>query len=223
MKKLLVVDDEEAMRGLYRKRLSKQYEVFETGDPEQALALALEHKPDAILLDLKMPKFDGFALCQNFRSLNPTCNLPIYIITGQSVDYKKECEKLGATGFFAKPIDFVKLTQTLAAALDVITSEQRGPASLRMRVALKLRGTDVSGEFTDPAETETVDHAGFSFISSRELKEGVGLDVFFAGRNERYVGRACIGESLSAGLERRRYRLNFEGQCSDWIVQKTAD
>lgn len=45
MKKLLVVDDDAAMRGLIRMRLAEQYEVFDTGDPEQALALALEHKP----------------------------------------------------------------------------------------------------------------------------------------------------------------------------------
>jgi len=47
--------------------LVQGYEVIDTQDPEQALGLALEHKPDAILLDLMMPKFSGFELCQSFR------------------------------------------------------------------------------------------------------------------------------------------------------------
>jgi DNA-binding response OmpR family regulator len=58
--KILIVDDDKAMCNLLRACLSEGYEVFDTVDPEQALGLALEHKPDAILLDLMMPKFSGF-------------------------------------------------------------------------------------------------------------------------------------------------------------------
>ena len=123
MKKLLIVDDDEALRGLICRRLSNTYAVFETGEPEQALALALEHKPDAILLDLRMPKFDGFELCRNFRSLSYTSNLPIFVITGESGGHKKECETIGATGYFEKPIDFAKLKQTLATTLDATESK----------------------------------------------------------------------------------------------------
>ena len=84
MKKILVVDDESAMRGLFRMRLADMYDVVDTGDPEQALAIALEQKPDAILLDLMMPKFSGFELCQSFHSLSYTSHVPIYVITGES-------------------------------------------------------------------------------------------------------------------------------------------
>jgi len=82
MRKLLIVDDDSAMRGLMRMRLSDSYEIFDTEDPEQALALALEHKPDAVLMDLMMPKFSGFELCQSFHSLSYTSYLPIFVITG---------------------------------------------------------------------------------------------------------------------------------------------
>ncbi|HEV2398632.1 MAG TPA: response regulator [Candidatus Sulfotelmatobacter sp.] len=57
MHKILIVDDDKAMCDLLRACLSEGYEVIDTQDPEQALGLALEHKPDAILLDLMMPKF----------------------------------------------------------------------------------------------------------------------------------------------------------------------
>ena len=59
MHKILIVDDDEATLKLMRRRLSEAYEAICTRDPEQALGLALEHKPDAILLDLMMPKFSG--------------------------------------------------------------------------------------------------------------------------------------------------------------------
>jgi DNA-binding NtrC family response regulator len=56
MDKLLIVDDEEAMRALLRINLADRYEIIDTGNPEQALALAMKENPSAILLDLRMPK-----------------------------------------------------------------------------------------------------------------------------------------------------------------------
>jgi CheY-like chemotaxis protein len=55
--KILIVDDDDAMRGLIKMRLSEIYETIDTGNPEQALGLALEHKPDVVLLDLMMTGF----------------------------------------------------------------------------------------------------------------------------------------------------------------------
>jgi CheY-like chemotaxis protein len=51
MAKLLVVDDDEALRRLMELELGDTYEVLSTGEPERGLALALEHRPDVILLD----------------------------------------------------------------------------------------------------------------------------------------------------------------------------
>jgi len=77
MHKLLIVDDDEAMRRMLKLRLSATYEVIETGQPEQAMELALVHKPDAILMDLMMPQFSGFELCQSLRSLSYTSRIPL--------------------------------------------------------------------------------------------------------------------------------------------------
>ncbi len=57
------------MRRLLRINLADSYEIVDTGTPEQALALAMQDKPDAILLDLRMPKYSGFELCRTFNSL----------------------------------------------------------------------------------------------------------------------------------------------------------
>lgn len=84
MEKILIVDDDDAMRGMIKMRLSDTYETIDTGNPVQALGLALEHKPRAILLDLMMPDCSGFELCQSFHNLSYTARIPIFVVTGES-------------------------------------------------------------------------------------------------------------------------------------------
>src|ERR1700733_1982543 len=131
MKKLLIVDDDSAIRGLIRMRLSDTYEIFDTGDPQQGLAMAMQHKPDAVLMDLKMPEYSGSALCQSFRCLGPTSQLPILAITGAAnMADKARLDTLGATDYFEKPIDFKRLRERLAVELRVSCRDRR--AELRI-------------------------------------------------------------------------------------------
>src|SRR2546428_11140090 len=90
MGKLLVVDDDEALRRLMHLELSDTYEVIDTGEPEAGLALALEHRPDAILLDLRMPKYSGYELCQTFTSFSRTQTIPVVIVSGEAGTQTKE-------------------------------------------------------------------------------------------------------------------------------------
>lgn len=220
MKKLLVVDDDDALRGMIRRRLLNTYSVIDTEDPEQALALALEHKPDAVLLDLRMPKYDGFELFRNFRSLSYTSNLPIFVITGESGSYKKELEIMGAAGYFEKPIDFVKLKHLLAAILDGTESKPCKTAPLRMCISLSVSGTDArENRFADVVSTESINPDGFQFSSARDFAEGALLDVSLTGEKERHVGYARVAERLSAGLGRQAYVAVFDGP-KDWILHK---
>ena len=107
MGKVLVVDDDEALRRLMRLELSDTYEVIDSGEPEQGLALALENEPDAILLDLRMPNYSGYELLEMFTSFSRTQKIPVIIVSGESGGQTKEhCKQLGAAGYFEKPIDF---------------------------------------------------------------------------------------------------------------------
>jgi response regulator RpfG family c-di-GMP phosphodiesterase len=222
VKKLLIVDDDSSMRGLMRMRLSDTYEIFDTEDPEQALALALEHKPDAVLMDLMMPKFSGFELCQSFHSLSYTSYLPIFVITGEAgTKYREHCASLGATGYFEKPIDFKKLKERLAIELETSRPERRSEVRVRMKVVLKLRGTDANGKkFEELAETENVSASGFLCNCALPLVKDALLEVFLAREKELYVGRARVVRKDSPGASWQRYGFHFEETTAEWVLQK---
>jgi DNA-binding response OmpR family regulator len=84
MSKVLVVDDDKALRGLVRLELSDTYEIIDSGEPEKGLALALECKPDAILLDLRMANYSGYDLLQSFPSLNSAKMIPVIVVSGEA-------------------------------------------------------------------------------------------------------------------------------------------
>jgi DNA-binding response OmpR family regulator len=221
MPTILVVDDDDAIRTLLKLRLSDTYRVVETGDPEQALALALEHKPEAILLDLMMPGFSGFELCQSFHTLSYTSRTPIFVITGEAgAKYKDHCQSLGARGYFHKPIDFAALKATLAEELKGKQPERRAHKRLQMRVILDLRGTDASGQrFSEATTTENVSAGGFLCnCSATLLKEGT-VDVFLtSGGHERFAGRARVVRKESPGSPWQRYGFQFVEATSDWVL-----
>lgn len=221
MKKLLVVDDDNSMRGLLRMRLRDSYEVIETGEPEQALALALEQKPDVILLDLMMPKFSGLELCQNFQSFSLTAGVPIFVITGHSgADRKQQCREVGASGVFEKPIDFAKLKATLKQTLDAKPQAQAN-SGLHIRMPIKLHGTNANGApFTESTVTEWVRGDGFLCQSTNELQEGAPLEVFLSSQSDRFAGRARVQSMKSEDASGRKYEIAFEGVPENWMVTR---
>ena len=222
MKKLLVVDDDASMRGLFRMKLSDHYEVFDTGDPEQAIAMALQYKPDAVLLDLMMPKFSGLELCQSFHSLSYTSYLPIFVITGAAgVKYKDHCGELGATAFFEKPVDFARLKSTIQAELEGKQPERRSEVRVRMRVPLKMSGVDAQGNaFDELVETENVSVSGFFCPCSRSLTKGASVTIHMA-QDDKRVGNAVVVRKDSPAAPWHRYGFRFSGTTTNWVLQKT--
>jgi len=220
MPKILIVDDDAAMRGLMRARLEGSYEIFDTGDPDQALGLALEHKPDAVLLDLVMPKFSGFDLCQSLRSLSYTSRIRVFVITGKGGDEAREyCQNLGATGFFQKPVDFALLKRRLAEELEAQRPERRTQTRVRMRVSLKLRGTDTAGKpFEEATITENVSADGFLCNCAASLAPGTEVEVFLTTGTERYVGVARVMRKES-DLSFQRYGFHLEEKVGEWVLQ----
>jgi DNA-binding response OmpR family regulator len=222
--KILIVDDDKAARDLLRACLSEAYEVIDTEDPEQALGLALEHKPDAILLDLMMPKFSGFELCQSFRSLSYTSMIPIFVITGESdAKYKDHCANLGAVAYFEKPLELEQLKRRLAAELQSKRSEHRAHVRVRMRLALRLRGTDASGKaFEEMTTTENVSADGFMCNCMSSLVKDAIVEVILSSGGEHYVGRARVVRKESSGTPWQRYGFQFREKTSPGPYRKVS-
>ena len=103
-KKILVADDEADIRQLVRQVLVKEYIVIEASDGIEAVLMANAEKPDLILLDIMMPKQDGYKTCMKIKSSEETRNIPVVMLTG--VDYelnRKLGEQLGAADYITKP------------------------------------------------------------------------------------------------------------------------
>jgi DNA-binding response OmpR family regulator len=220
VRRLLIVDDDEAIRKLFRLNLAEDYEIIDTDDPEQALALAMEHKPDAILLDMHMPKFSGFDLCRTFNSFSQTQLVPIFVVSGaMKEDEKESCAALGASGFFGKPIDFDALKARLAT-VKRHTMVPRSEVRVQIRVPVKLHGTDVDGkDFDELTTTENVSLSGFLCCCKAVLESESVVDVSLANAGQRSVGKArCVRSDAREG-ESPQYAFRFIQKTGTWILQ----
>ncbi len=221
MKKLLLVDDDEALRRLMRLELSDTYEIIDTGEPEQGLALALEHKPDAILLDLRMPKYSGFELLQTFTSLSHTDSVPIIVVSGEGGGQTKaHCKQLGAFDYLEKPIDFEALRTCLSHVGMARKRVPRSEVRVRLHVPLKLKGVDSQGhKFEVSTITENVSLSGFSCTFAAESPVNSIVDVYLIDSADKLVGRARIAHSHPGSTPVRQCGFRFVEKTGPWVLQ----
>jgi DNA-binding response OmpR family regulator len=221
MQKLLVIDDEEAMRRLLRINLSDLYEVIETGDPEQGLALAMQNKPSAILLDLRMPRFSGFELCRTFSALTSTQLTPVFIVSGEAGSTTKSlCKELGATAYFEKPIDFDALRARLAEVLVAKRPERRSDVRVRLRTPLKLSGIDSGGSsFEERTHTDNVSIHSFFCGCSVAVKPASLVNVFLLSGGEQFVGSARLIRSEVTDSPYPHHAFRFVEKSGQWVLQ----
>ncbi len=180
---------------MLRFRLKDSYEILDTASPKDGLIMALEHKPDAILVDLMMRSHTGLEVCQALSSLSFTEIIPIFIISGAPKSlYKDFCYTLGARGYFEKPIDFDLLKTRLAETLAGNLGDHRAEPRISMRLGVKLRGVDQKGEpFEILTSTENVSRHGFTCGVNVPLGENAIVELFLWTRtSRRFAGQARL-------------------------------
>jgi DNA-binding response OmpR family regulator len=221
MPRILVVDDDASTRRLMTVSLRDAYEVVDTGNAEEALKLALECKPDLILLDLMLPHFSGFELCQAIHSLSCTSNIPIFVMAGQSGSkLRRHCGQLGARGYFEKPIDFNELQTSIRRELRKKGPERRAHLRVRMQVLLKLIGVGADGNsWEEIVTTENISASGFLCPCMRALTKSTTVDVFLAGTADVFVGQARVVRKESSEGSWQKFGFQFVGDARDWILQ----
>ena len=105
---ILVVDDSEINRELLSDILQEDYEILTAEHGQEAVEklAALEDRISIVLLDLQMPKLDGFGVLAAMREHGWLERIPVLIITGeQSTVVESECFKLGVSDFIHKPFE----------------------------------------------------------------------------------------------------------------------
>ncbi|MBE0431496.1 MAG: response regulator [Dehalococcoidia bacterium] len=104
--KILIADDEQTVRLMVSRILGEDYTVLEAADGEEAVEIATQHQPALVLMDLMMPRLDGYAACQKIKSDQATRQIPVVMLT--AIDHelnKKFAEEMGADGYITKPFN----------------------------------------------------------------------------------------------------------------------
>ena len=115
-KKVLVVDDEQAIREVLVYNLQKEgYDTLEAEDGVSAVNIALEQKPDLMLLDIMLPKMDGLTVCKRVKNY---LNIPILMLTAKDAEIDKIVGlELGADDYITKPFSVRELMARVKANL----------------------------------------------------------------------------------------------------------
>ena len=118
--RVLVVDDSSVVRELIAVNLELEgLEVVRCVDGMEALERVAEQRPDAITLDVVMPRLDGFAVVERLRADRSTAEIPIVIVTGRaSAADLARGEALGVDAYLTKPFEPSELVATVLRLVD---------------------------------------------------------------------------------------------------------
>ncbi|MBI4283711.1 MAG: response regulator [Chloroflexi bacterium] len=117
-KTILIVDDEKNVRRLLRSMLGEENTIIEAEDGEVAVRMAQRHKPDLILMDIMMPKMDGYTACKTIKTTQAIKAIPVVMVTAIGYELNMELSReMGADGYITKPFSQQDLLDTVTRFL----------------------------------------------------------------------------------------------------------
>ena len=212
--KILVVDDDTNICELLRLYLMKEgYAVTIANDGEDALAKYSQVKPDMVLLDVMMPRLDGWETCRRIRKLGDT---PVIMLTAKGETFDKVLGlELGADDYVVKPFDSKEVVARIKAVLRRCNPEESGKdgviqfanLSLDMsRYELKVKGKVVEAP---PKELELLaylaGHPNRVFTRDQLLDEVWGFEYY--------------GDSRTIDVHIKRLREKLESASEQWSLK----
>lgn len=120
MSKVLIAEDERDIRELITFTLRYHgHEVMAASNGEEALELALKEHPDLVLLDIRMPRMNGYEVCRSIKENEVTKHIPVVFISakGQEAEVKEGLDA-GATDYILKPFSPDQLVERVAQVLE---------------------------------------------------------------------------------------------------------
>ncbi len=111
-KKILVIEDDEDIRNLiiFNLEMAEEYEVLQSDNGEDGLALAQKHIPALVILDVMLPGIDGFEVCRTLKANIATRRIPVVMLTARSDDNDViKGYELGVEDYLRKPFSSMKI------------------------------------------------------------------------------------------------------------------
>jgi diguanylate cyclase (GGDEF)-like protein len=122
--RLLVTDDEPDARELLTEVLGDDYEILTAADGQEAVDAARAQRPDVILLDINMPRLDGFGALEHLRADPTTMDIPVILVTARSDDAGKvRGLDQGAVDYLQKPFSELELRARVERTLRLVRSQ----------------------------------------------------------------------------------------------------
>lgn len=212
--KILVVDDDTNICELLRLYLEKEgFETVVVHDGEAALAEAGKRSPDMILLDIMLPKLDGWQVCREIRK---TSSVPIIMLTAKGETFDKVLGlELGADDYVVKPFEAKEVVARVKAVLRRSNPEDSGGVKEVRYDKLVINLTNyeliVDGKQIDtpPKELELIYHLASNpnrvYTRDQLLDEVWGFDYY--------------GDSRTVDVHVKRLREKLEGVSPNWSLK----
>lgn len=183
MSKVLVVDDEASIVNIISYNLKKEgYDVITAEDGERGLELAISENPDLVLLDIMMPKMDGYEVCRKIRERS---NVPIIMLTARADEVDKVIGlEMGADDYVTKPFGNRELIARVKAHLRRSAAKELAP---------EKGNTQTYGDLTIDFDRYEVTKRGEMInLTMREFE----LLTFLATQNTQIFNRETLLEKV---------------------------
>ena len=184
-KRILIVEDEKNIVDILRFNMTREgYDTLEAYDGVTGLALARREKPDLILLDVMLPKLNGFDVCKALRDEGD--NVPVIILTAREEEEDKVLGlEIGADDYITKPFSMRELIARVRA--NIRRTAMNAPA------ASEERGMSAGGGLTiDPVTNQVYKHGALIDLTQREYE----LLTFLASHPDKVFSRVDLMEQV---------------------------
>ena len=121
MKILYVEDNPDNIYMLTRRLKKKGFEMIIAGDGQEGIDMALEEKPDLILMDLSLPTMDGWTATEKIKKIDEIKDIPIIALSAHAMpEHRDRAIKAGCSDYDTKPVDIKRLLGKISQYIDIV-------------------------------------------------------------------------------------------------------